>query len=74
MRTEWMLDITDDASKLEKLRVIDKAYVAYRLGSQSAEIFLYNLYLMYHPFHYYGYHGKDCDVIPCTRNLTDFGS
>lgn len=65
-----MLDITHESSKLQKLRVIDKAYVAYRLGSQSAEIFLYNLYLTYHPFHYYGYHGKDCDVIPSTEGLT----
>lgn len=71
MRTEWALDLINENNKQQKLRVIDKAYVAYRLGSQSAEIFLYNLYLTYHPFYYYGYHGKDCEVLPTTKNLTN---
>ena len=43
--SDWIRDLEDDNSRLHKEGVIEKALVAARLGSASAECFLYNCYL-----------------------------
>ena len=47
--SDWIRDLESDNSRLHKERVIEKALVAARLGSGSAEAFLYNCYL--YPLH-----------------------
>ena len=51
--SDWIRDLESDNSRLHKERVIEKALVAARLGSYSAECFLYNCYLAYNPFFTY---------------------
>ena len=52
--SDWIRDLESSDSRLHKERVIEKALVAARLGSASAECFLYNCYLAYNPFFVYG--------------------
>ena len=52
--SDWIRDLESSDSRLHKERVIEKALVAARLGSASAECFLYNCYLTYNPFFVYG--------------------
>jgi len=50
---DWIQDLEENNSRLHKEGVIEKALVAARLGSYSAECFLYNCYLAYNPFFTY---------------------
>jgi DNA ligase-1 len=50
---DWIQDLEENNSRLYKEGVIEKALVAARLGSYSAECFLYNCYLAYNPFFTY---------------------
>lgn len=51
---DWVHDLCSSNSIKHKERVIEKALVASRLGSMSAEYFLYNSYLCYNPNFKYG--------------------
>lgn len=61
---DWIHALTSSNSRNYKERVIERAIIAARLGSSSAQCFLYNCYLAYNPF--YVYHVKN---VPKTRNL-----
>ena len=50
---DWIQDLEESNSRLHKEGVIEKALVAARLGSHSAECFLYNCYLAYNPYFMY---------------------
>ena len=50
---DWIQDLEQSNSRLHKEGVIEKALVAARLGSYSAECFLYNCYLAYNPYFMY---------------------
>ena len=63
--SDWIRDLESDNSRLHKERVIEKALVAARLGSGSAEAFLYNCYLAYNPYFVYG-----IKQVPETVDLT----
>ena len=41
---DWIQDLEENNSRLHKEGVIEKALVAARLGSRSAECFLYNCF------------------------------
>jgi len=62
--SDWVRDLEADNSRLHKEGVIEKALVAARLGSASAECFLYNCYLAYNP--YFTYNVKQ---VPETEGL-----
>lgn len=51
---DWVLDLCASNSRKHKECVIEKALIASRLGSTSAEYFLYNAYLCYNPNYRYG--------------------
>lgn len=51
---DWIRDLESSDSRLHKEAVIEKALMAARLGSASAQCFLYNAYLAYNPFFVYG--------------------
>jgi len=53
---DWITDLESSDSRLHKERVIEKALMASRLGSSSAQAFLFNAYLAYNP--YFTYHIK----------------
>ena len=61
---DWIQDLEESNSRIHKEGVIEKALVAARLGSQSAECFLYNCYLAYNP--YFTYNIKQ---VPETQGL-----
>jgi DNA ligase-1 len=50
---DWIRDLEINNSRLHKESVIEKALVAARLGSSSAQCFLYNCYVAYNPFYVY---------------------
>jgi len=50
---DWIQDLEENNSRIHKEGVIEKALVAARLGSYSAECFLYNCYLAYNPYFMY---------------------
>lgn len=50
---DWIQDLEENNSRIHKEGVIEKALVAARLGSYSAECFLYNCYLAYNPYFTY---------------------
>jgi len=50
---DWIRDLESSDSRLHKERVIEKALMAARLGSASAQCFLFNAYAAYNPFHTY---------------------
>lgn len=50
---DWIIDLEASDSRLHKEAVIERALVASRLGSASAQCFLYNCYLAYNPFFVY---------------------
>jgi DNA ligase-1 len=52
--SDWIQDLENNDSRLHKERVIEKALMAARLGSASAQCFLYNAFLTYNPFFTYG--------------------
>jgi DNA ligase-1 len=51
---DWVRDLEASDSRLHKEAVIEKALIASRLGSSSAQCFLYNCYLTYNPYFVYG--------------------
>lgn len=51
---DWIRDLESSDSRLHKEAVVEKALMAARLGSSSAQCFLYNAYLAYNPFYVYG--------------------
>jgi len=61
---DWVIDLCSSRSRKHKEQVIEKALIASRLGSTSAEYFLYNCYLCYNPNFKYGIR-----KIPTTENL-----
>jgi len=54
MAADWIRDLESSDSRLHKEAVIEKALMAARLGSSSAQCFLYNAYLALNPFFVYG--------------------
>lgn len=65
MAADWIRDLEASDSRLHKEAVIEKALVASRLGSASAQCFLYNCYLAYNPYYVYG-----VKKVPETSGLT----
>jgi len=51
---DWIRDLESSDSRLHKEAVIEKALMSARLGSASAQCFLYNTYLALNPFFVYG--------------------
>ena len=66
MSADWVRDLESSDSRLHKERVIEKALMAARLGSASAQCFLFNAYAAYNPFHVYNIRKVDE-----TQGLTD---
>ena len=62
---DWIRDLESSDSRLHKESVIEKALMAAKLGSASAQCFLYNCYQAYNPF--YVFHIKQ---VPETQELT----
>jgi DNA ligase-1 len=54
MAADWIRDLESSDSRLHKEAVIEKALMASRLGSASAQCFLYNVYLALNPYFVYG--------------------
>jgi DNA ligase 1 len=54
MAADWIRDLESSDSRLHKERVIEKALMAAKLGSASAQGFLYNCYLALNPYYVYG--------------------
>ena len=54
MAADWIRDLESSDSRKHKELVIEKALMAARLGSASAQGFLYNCYLAYNPYFVYG--------------------
>jgi len=50
---DWIQDLKSSNSRKHKEKVIERALIASRLGSSSAQCFLYNCYLAYNPFYVY---------------------
>lgn len=65
MVSDWILDLKRTKSVIYKQRIIERALIAYRLGSSSAECFLYNCYLAYNPSFQY-----ELTTVIKTSNLT----
>jgi DNA ligase 1 len=66
MAADWIRDLESSDSRLHKERVIEKALVAARLGSASAQGFLYNCYLALNPYYVYG-----VKKVPESKGLED---
>ena len=66
MAADWIRDLESSDSRLHKEAVIEKALMAARLGSASAQCFLYNAYLALNPFFVYG-----VKKIPESEGLVD---
>jgi DNA ligase-1 len=66
MAADWIRDLESSDSRLHKESVIEKALMAARLGSSSAQCFLYNAYLALNPFFVYG-----VKKVPESEALTD---
>ena len=64
MAADWIRDLQQSSSRSHKERVIERALIAYRLGSASAECFLYNCYLAYNPEFQY-----ECKQVPITQGV-----
>ncbi len=54
MAADWIRDLESSDSRNHKEAVVEKALVASRLGSASAQCFLYNCYLALNPYFVYG--------------------
>jgi len=66
LAADWIRDLESSDSRLHKEQVIEKAYMASKLGSANAQCFLFNCYLAYNP--YYIYNVKQ---VPETQGLVD---
>jgi DNA ligase 1 len=53
MAADWIQDLESSDSRIHKEKVIEKAHMAAKLGSASAQCFLYNAYLAYNPYFTY---------------------
>ena len=51
---DWIFDLESSDSRIHKEKVFEKALMAAKLGSASAQCFLYNCYLAYNPYFVYG--------------------
>lgn len=63
---DWIADLERSDSRLHKEGVIEKALTAAKIGSASAQCFLFNCYLAYNPFFVYG-----VKKVPETEGNTD---
>ena len=54
MAADWTRDLESSDSRLHKEATLEKALVAARLGSASAQCFLFNCYLALNPYYVYG--------------------
>jgi DNA ligase-1 len=66
LAADWIRDLESSDSRIHKEKVIEKAYMAAKLGSANAQCFLFNCYLAYNP--YYIYNVKQ---VPETEGLVD---
>ena len=66
LAADWIRDLESSDSRIHKEKVIEKAYMASKLGSANAQCFLFNCYLAYNP--YYIYNVKQ---VPETEGLVD---
>ncbi len=66
MAADWIQDLESSDSRLHKESVIEKALIAAKLGSTSAQCFLYNCYQAYNPFYVFGVR-----QVPETDGLVD---
>jgi DNA ligase-1 len=66
MAADWITDLESSDSRSHKEKVIEKALMAAKLGSSSAQCFLYNAYLAYNP--YWTYNVKK---VPESDSLVD---
>ena len=53
MAADWGKDILRCSDRNEQKTTLEKALIASRLGSQTAQCFLYNIYLAYNPYFVY---------------------
>ena len=65
MAADWIQDLCREKGTSHKEKVLERALIASRLGSASAECFLYNTYLAYNPHFYYGIY-----KVVKTKNIT----
>ena len=65
LSADWINELESSDSRLHKERVIEKALMAAKLGSSSAQCFLFNCYQAYNPF--YTFNVKQ---VPETNGLT----
>jgi DNA ligase-1 len=63
---DWINDLESSDSRIYKENVIEKALMAAKLGSSSAQCFLYNCYLAYNPFFTF-----NVKKVPETKDLID---
>ena len=54
LSADWIRDLESSDSRIHKERVIEKALMAAKLGSSSAQAFLFNCYQAYNPFYVFG--------------------
>jgi DNA ligase-1 len=54
MSADWIRDLESSDSRIHKEQVIEKALMAARLGSSSAQCFLFNAYQAYNPYYVFG--------------------
>ena len=64
--SDWIRDLESSDSRIHKEKVIEKALMAAKLGSLSAQCFLFNCYLTYNPFYTY-----NIKQVPETSGLVD---
>jgi len=50
LAADWIRDLESSDSRIHKEKVIEKAYMAAKLGSANAQCFLFNCYQAYNPF------------------------
>ena len=66
LAADWIRDLESSDSRIHKETVIEKALMAAKLGSSSAQCFLFNCYQTYNP--YYTFNVKQ---VPETQGLVD---
>ena len=66
LAADWIRDLESSDSRIHKETVIEKALMAAKLGSSSAQCFLFNCYQAYNPFHTF-----NVKQVPETQGLVD---
>jgi|LakMenE18May11ns_1017448.scaffolds.fasta_scaffold9934128_4 DNA ligase-1 len=66
LAADWIRDLESSDSRIHKEKVIEKALMASKLGSASAQCFLFNCYQAYNPFYVFGVR-----QVPETMGLVD---